>query len=229
MCRIPPSWPLRPFVFSLRMVSGPFRSTHPSGWPVFVGLPENVISNPASLSGLSGPMVMNHSCGSSWQGRMRRRTIEPALSSEQDTTSEHRISFSCYRGPFRSRTIFRRIAGPRPRLVLSGRIFFVVWGEAPTSFTGCEPTCPSGLPLPFLTTCNFVCIVFVLNRHSEYSSRSGPSFYPVGSGRQLGGVVTSQQLNMVHRSPSYLCEQTRRVVLHLIAQHVVGCPGELMA
>jgi transposase len=31
MRRIRPYWPLRPFVFSLRMVSGPFRSTHPSG------------------------------------------------------------------------------------------------------------------------------------------------------------------------------------------------------
>ena len=60
---------------------------------------------PASLSGLSGPMVASHSCVSSWQGRMRRRTIEPAISSEQDTTSEHRISFSCYRGRFRSRAI----------------------------------------------------------------------------------------------------------------------------
>ena len=60
---------------------------------------------PASLSGLSGPMVASHSCVSSWQGRMRRRTIEPAISSEQGTTSEHRISFSCYRGRFRSRAI----------------------------------------------------------------------------------------------------------------------------
>src|SRR5271157_141733 len=50
-----------------------------------------------------------------------------------------------------------------------------------------------------------------------------------GAAANLGGVVTSQQLNMVHRSPSYLCEQTRRIVVHLIAQHVVGCPGELMA
>ena len=60
---------------------------------------------PASLSGLSGPMVASHSCVSSWQGRMRRRTIEPAISSDQGTTSEHRISFSCYRGRFRSRAI----------------------------------------------------------------------------------------------------------------------------
>lgn len=60
---------------------------------------------PASLSGLSGPMVASHSCVSSWQGRMRRRTIEPAISSEQGITSEHQISLSCYRGRFRSRAI----------------------------------------------------------------------------------------------------------------------------
>ena len=49
---------------------------------------------------------------------------------------------------------FRRIAKPRPRL-LSGEDLVVMRGEAATSVTGCEPTYPSGSPLPFITTCNF--------------------------------------------------------------------------
>jgi len=36
---------------------------------------QKIYQFPASLTGLSGPMVVSHSCFSSWQGRMRRRTV----------------------------------------------------------------------------------------------------------------------------------------------------------
>ena len=89
-----------PFLFLWLAVSSAPRTHRDSRSSRF----QKMYQFPASLSGLTGPMVMNHSCGSSWQGRMRRRTIEPALSSEQDTTLEHRISFSS-RERCRSRTI----------------------------------------------------------------------------------------------------------------------------
>ena len=59
-----PSWLLRPFVFSLLMVSGLVRTTHPSGCPIVVGF-QKIHLFPASLTGLTGPVVVSHSCFSS--------------------------------------------------------------------------------------------------------------------------------------------------------------------
>jgi hypothetical protein len=49
-------------------------------------------------------------------------------------------------------TFLRRIAGPVS--CSRGGSLFVIRGEAANSFTGCEPTYPSGLPLPCLTLYN---------------------------------------------------------------------------
>lgn len=117
---------------------------------------QKIYQFPASLSGLSGPMVASHSCVSSWQGRMRRRTIEPAISSDQGTTSEHRISFSCYRGRFRSRAIrlyhpFIILQDPAPSAALRE-------GSLGHAGSGCQlgdvvinQQIASGSPLPYLT------------------------------------------------------------------------------
>ena len=72
MCQTRPFWFLRPFVFSLVMVNGLFRTTHPSGYRRSLSVFQKISVYPASLIGLTGPMVMNHSCLSSWQGRTRR-------------------------------------------------------------------------------------------------------------------------------------------------------------
>ena len=111
---------------------------------------------PASLSGLSGPMVASHSCVSSWQGRMRRRTIEPAISSEQGITSEHRVSLSCYRDGFAPALYVRNILSsyrktPAPSAVLGE-------GSLGHAGSGCQlgdvvinQQIASGSPLPYLT------------------------------------------------------------------------------
>ena len=141
---------------------------------------------PASLSGLTGPMVANHSCFSSWQGRMRRRTIEPAVIVRTRyylRTSNLLLFLSGTLSlPYYTLVTFlRRIAGPRPRLCSRGGSLFVMGGEAATSFTGYEPTYPSGSPLPFITNCNLILYRPLLNAHSGSSSTSGPSSYSVGS------------------------------------------------
>ena len=118
---------------------------------------QKIYQFPASLSGLSGPMVASHSCVSSWQGRMRRRTIEPAISSDQGTTSEHRISFSCYRGRFRSRAIRSRniLSSYRKTRAPSAALREGSLGHAGS---GCQlgdvvinQQIASGSPLPYLT------------------------------------------------------------------------------
>jgi hypothetical protein len=86
---------------------------------------------PASLSGLTGPVVANHSCVSSWQGRMRRRTIEPAVIVRTRyylRTSNLLLFLSGTLSlPYGTLvTFFRFIARPRPRLVLSGEDLVVM-------------------------------------------------------------------------------------------------------
>jgi hypothetical protein len=90
-----------------------------------------------------------------------------------------------------ARTILSSYRKTRPRL-LSGEGLVVIWGEAATSVTGCEPTYPSGLPLPFLTYCNIILYRPLLIAHSGSSSTSGPSSYSVESGCQLGDLVITK-------------------------------------
>ncbi len=63
-CAEPPVPTPPSFCFFSFLVSGLFRTTHPSVSPTFVGF-QKISVFPASLTGLTGPMVVSHSCLSS--------------------------------------------------------------------------------------------------------------------------------------------------------------------